>query len=166
MTIGRNMYVGIDLAAKEKNETGLCILDGELDTQTIFKDKKILQLAKKASVVAIDAPLTESEKPFRKAERELMKEFGPMLPLNTPGMKILSKRAQILKKSLQKECEVIETYPRAVEKVCKIEKTKSDFESGHEFDAYLCALTAKSYSEDKYKEYGEGQETIILPSRS
>ncbi len=160
------MYAGIDLAAKEENETGLCMLDEELDTRTVFKEKEIIKWAKKASFVAIDAPLTESDKPFRKAERELMKEFGPMLPLNTPGMKILSKRARLLKKSLQKECEVIETYPRAIEKVCEIRKTKSDFKSEHEFDAYLCALTAKSYSEDKYKEYGEGQETIILPDRS
>jgi len=95
-----------------------------------------------------------------------MVEFGPMLPLNTPGMKILSKRAKQIKDTLQEKCEVIETYPRAIEKVCNIEKTKGDFETDHEFDAYLCVLTAKSYSKGKYKKYGEEQEVIILPSRS
>ncbi|MBS3782164.1 MAG: hypothetical protein KGY68_06110, partial [Candidatus Thermoplasmatota archaeon] len=126
----------------------------------------IIEFVREASTVAIDAPLTESKKPFRPAERELMKEFGPMLPLNTPGMKKLSERARGIKGKLKDECEVIETYPRAVEKVLEIEKTKSDFESEHEFDAYLCALTAKKYSEGKYERYGKRPESIILPCRS
>lgn len=159
------MYIGIDLAGKEENETGICVLDGNIDIHTVFESETIIRRARKASIVAIDAPLTESEKAFRPVERELMKEFGPMLPLNTPGMKKLSKRARRIKNALQGECEIIETYPRAVEEVLDIEKTKGDFESGHEFDAYLCALTAKSYSEGKYERYGERTESIVLPSR-
>ncbi len=158
------MYVGIDLAAKEKNETGVCILDDEVEVKIVFEDEMIIQCGRGASVAAIDAPLTESKKVFRPAERELMTKFGPMLPLNTPGMKTLSKRANCIKKALEEECEIIETYPRAVEKVLDVEK--SDFESQHEFDAYLCALTAKSFSEGRYERFGEGSGPIILPCQS
>jgi len=160
------MYVGLDLAGKEENETGICILDDEIVSQIIFKDNKIIECSKKASVVAIDAPLTESKKPFRDAERELMAEFGPMLPLNTPGMKILSKRARRIKDAIKDVCEVIETYPRAVEKVLDLDRGRSKFKSDHEFDAYLCALTARNYSKGKYEIYGDKLESIILPSQS
>jgi len=44
------MYTGIDLAAKEENETGLCILDGELDTQTVFKGDILLSLKEEVSL--------------------------------------------------------------------------------------------------------------------
>jgi len=47
-----------------------------------------------------------------------------------------------------------------------VEKERGDFESQHEFDAYLCALTAQSYSDGNYKKYGQEPENIILPSRS
>ncbi len=160
------MYLGIDLSGKEENETGTCVLDGDITARTVFKNETIIRQARKASVVAIDAPLTECEKAFRTAERELMEEFGPLLPLNTPGMKKLSRRARRIKDFLQEECEIIETYPRAVEKVLDIDKTIDDFRNEHEFDAYLCALTAKKYSEGKYKKYGERFKSIILPAKT
>lgn len=157
------MYLGIDLAAKEENRSGVCRLDSNLVVQTVFEDGVIIELSRKAEVVAIDGPLTDTEKPFRPAERELMEEFGPMLPLNTPGMELLTERARRIKAALPEGCEVIETYPRAVEEVLDINKTKSDFKNEDEFDAYLCALTAKRYSEGKYKRYGDEAGSIVLP---
>jgi len=156
------MYVGIDLAAKKGNKTGVCSLNREIDARTVFEDDKIIKLAKEGEVVAIDAPLSTTEKPFRSAEREMMEEFGPMLPLNTPGMLSLSKRARQIRKRLE-EVEMIETYPRAVEQIIDERKDRKHFENEHEFDAYLCALTAKRYSEGRYRKYGEGSETIVLP---
>ena len=40
--------LGIDLAGKEENETGICILDGDkFSLSTIHTDKEILKLADK-----------------------------------------------------------------------------------------------------------------------
>ncbi len=37
-------------------------------------------------------------------------------------------------------------------------------ENEHEYDAYLCAVTAKRFSEEDHDEFGEEEETIILPT--
>lgn len=164
-----DMYGGIDLAAKVENKTGICTLSshGDIKSGTVFADKAVMKKMKKCSVIAIDAPLSETEQPFRQAERELMSEFGAMLPLNTPGMKVLSKRAVRLRKDLERKTNsvVIETYPRAVEKNLSLNRgdLDTDFKNEHEYDAYLCALTAKKYSENEYEEFGKDGETIILP---
>jgi len=70
-----------------------------------------------------------------------MKEFGPMLLLNTPGMKALTRRGVELRKRLEPYAVVIETYPRAVEKKLDLEKADldMDFKNEDEYDAYLCA---------------------------
>ncbi|MFP3872600.1 MAG: DUF429 domain-containing protein [Candidatus Natronoplasma sp.] len=163
------MYGGVDLAAKVENETGVCVLDSDRinSIRTVFEDESIIHLVKGCSVIAVDAPLTDTRKPFREAERELMSEFGGMLPLNTSGMKKLCERAVMLKGVLESETDgiVIETYPRAVEKAMDVEEEEIDFESGHEYDAYLCALTAKNYDEGRYERYGKSGETIVIPSR-
>ncbi|MFP4001115.1 MAG: DUF429 domain-containing protein [Thermoplasmata archaeon] len=159
------MYVGLDLSGREENGTGVCILDSTLEFYTVFEDTEIIELALNSEIVAVDAPLTDTDKAFRPAEREMMEDFGPMLPLNTPGMKLLSKRGRRIKEELAEECEVIETYPRAVEKILDTKKTREHFENEDEFDAYLCALTAKKYSEGEYRRYGEEPESIILPLR-
>lgn len=156
------MFVGIDLAGKESNETGICVLNDDIVTKIVFKDEEIISHCKGAKVVAVDAPLTSTNKPFRKAERELMKEIGPILPLNTPGMQTLSERALHLQRKIEDK-KVIETYPRAVEKVIDLNEKKDRFETEHEFDAYLCALTARKYHKNKVKIYGESPETIAIP---
>ncbi|MFW5953358.1 MAG: hypothetical protein ACOCSJ_04275 [Candidatus Natronoplasma sp.] len=157
------MYVGIDLAAKEKNETGVCLLNDDIDAKTVFRDEEIVKIARKGEVVTIDAPLTRSDEPFRPAERKMMSEFEPMLPLNTPGMLLLAERARQIRGRLEEDSEVIETYPRAVEQVIDDREDRKHFQNDHEFDAYLCALTAKRYSEGRYKRYGEEFEFIVLP---
>ncbi len=163
------MYGGIDLAAKVENETGVCVLvgEGKIECETVFVDETITKKMKDRSVIAIDAPLSKTEEAFRQAERELMSEFGAMLPLNTPGMKALSERGVDLRKDLECKTDavVIETYPRAVEKNLNLnrEDLDLDFKNEHEYDAYLSAVTAKKYAENEYEEFGEGKETIVLP---
>jgi len=156
------MYGGLDLAAKVSNETGLCILNDQIELYTVHEDDVILELLSSLKVIAIDAPLTEKDLAFRKAERELMKEYGPIFPLNMAGMRKLSKRGLEIKDKLKGE--VIETFPRAVEKHLKIDMDGLDIEFGnqHEYDAFLCALAAKRYYEGSYKSYGK-DEVIIVP---
>ncbi len=153
----------MDLAAEEENKTGICSLNKEIDAGTVFNDEEIIKIAKEGEVVAIDAPLTGGEEPFRPAEREMMDESDPCFPLNTPGMLSLSKRAREIRKRLKEEIVVTETYPRAVEQIIDDTKERKHFQNQHEFDAYLCALTAKRYSEGEYRKYGEKSEIIILP---
>ncbi len=159
---GIDMFGGLDLAAKEVNITGLCIIDESVELYTVYDDDIIIKLLSELKVTAIDAPLTEKKVAFREAERELMKDYGPILPINMIGMRKLSQRALEIKEKLNGE--VIETFPRGVEKSLELDIYELDiyFENQHEYDAYLCALAAKSYYEGNYKEYGE-DELIIIP---
>ena len=156
------MFGGLDLAAKETNIRGLCIIDDSIELYTVYDNDVILKLLSDLEVTAIDAPLTEKKVAYRDAERELMKDYGPIFPINMMGMKKLSERGLGIKEELSGE--VIETFPRGVEKSLKIDRYELDiyFENEHEYDAYLCALAAKGYYEGRYKSYGK-DEVIIIP---
>lgn len=159
------MFGGLDLAAKEINISGLCIINDSVELYTVYDDDMIVKLLSDLKVTAIDAPLTDKKVDFRDAERELMKDYGPLLPINMMGMSKLSKRALKIKEQLGGD--VIETFPRGVEKSLGIDIDELDiyFENQHEYDAYLCALAAKSYYEGNYREYGE-DEVIIIPKNN
>ncbi|MFP4051499.1 MAG: hypothetical protein ACLFVB_07150 [Thermoplasmata archaeon] len=156
------MFGGLDLAAKETNITGLCIINESIELYTVYDDDMILKLLSDLKVTAIDAPLTEKKVAFRDAERELMKDYGPIMPINMIGMRKLSQRGLEIKNKLNGE--VIETFPRGVEKSLEIDIDELDiyFENQHEYDAYLCALVAKNYYEGNYRVYGK-EEVIIIP---
>lgn len=160
------MLAGLDLAGNEKNDTGICLLNNEIELYTVKTDEEILDKLGRVHLVAIDAPLIQTNKPFRNAEKELMKKYGPILPLNTPGMKKLTNRALILIKKLN--CDIIETYPRAVEKSLDIKEENTDikFQNDHEYDAYLCALSARFYRKEEYESYGTNDEVIIIPKKN
>ncbi len=160
------MYLGIDLAAKEENPSGICILNDSIETYTVNTDKQILELTDGAEVVAIDAPLTESSEAFRDAERELIEEgLGPILPLNTPGMERLIERAEGIKNKIDLDVKIIETYPRAVEKALELREQDKDerYQNEHEYDAYLCALAARSFHLDDHRVFGRDEERIMIP---
>lgn len=106
--------IGIDLAAKSENETGIAIINGKkVILKTVFSNKDIIQTIKKISpsMVAIDAPLSLPkgrcclEKDckcrvgghFRQSDLQ-MRKYGGVLPLTFPGMKTLTFRGIGLKK--------------------------------------------------------------------
>ncbi len=152
--------MGIDLAAKNKNPTGICVLNSKLSCFTVFKDEEILDLINKYKplIVAIDAPLN-IEIPFREAERELIKRGFHVLPLSLKSMQELSLRAQKLISKIKSK--VIETFPRAVERILRFNYKlfKLYFRNKHEYDAWLCAIVAKLY----YYGFYENLKGIILP---
>ncbi|MFW6376010.1 MAG: hypothetical protein ACOCZJ_02500 [Thermoplasmatota archaeon] len=156
------MFGGLDLAAKEINITGLCIIHESIELYTVYDDDIIIKLLSDQKVTAIDAPLTEKKVAFRDAERKLMKDYGPIMPINMIGMRKLSQRGLEIKNELSGE--VIETFSRGVEKSLEIDIDGLDiyFENQHEYDAYLCALAAKNYYEGNYRVYGK-EEVIIIP---
>lgn len=179
---------GLDLAGKPARQTGYCILskNKEIETKTgIFhSDKEILQLikAEKPVLISIDAPLSKPLKGgTRQAEKELRKKGLHAFPPLIPTMKPLTLRGIKLKKKLKKKrFRVIETFPGAVKKLLGLPGKKKKKElvramekagfklreriSGHELDAFTCALMAKLFLEGKTYSIGskvEGQ--IMLP---
>lgn len=155
--------VGIDLAGKEENPTGFCVLRVTgAKTKKLFTDEEILEEIAKAKpkVVAIDAPLWLPPKdiPWRIGELLLMKRGFRPLSLLLPSMRLLALRAKNLAKKIREMgIEVIEVFAAASEKILGLQKEKR--KSKDEYDALLCALTAKAYLDGKYEDLGG----IIIP---
>ena len=127
----------------------------------------------KPSVIAIDAPIIKGDSLVRKADR-LMKKYGAM-PLTMPSMKILAQRGtKVARKFEELGYEVIEVFPTGTAKILGFyEKNyrksiqhlnmQNVFNNKHEYDAYLCSLTAKLHHHGKTKEVGDEQGTIVVP---
>lgn len=184
--------LGIDLAGKEENPTGLCVLQNkQLFLKTLHKNLEILEMIEKIkpSLIAIDAPLSMPKGRccleqdcscaigghFRQAEREI-RSYGRLLPLTFGGMKMLTLRGIELSKVLKKDYEVIETHPRTSQKILKIADLKQFLNkyfylpsnaNEHELDAALAALTGFLYIKECYLEIGDPEEgTIIIPGEN
>ena len=155
------MFVGIDLAAKEKNPTGFAFANRKLELKILHTDVEILEKINyyKPKVVAIDAPLSLPKGTLRPAERELIAEGYKLLPI-TGAMRTLARRAVALKKKIG--AEVIEVHPTSSNKILKLKRKEIPAKNKHEFDAALAAITAKCYYLGKYRAYGR-KNKIILP---
>jgi hypothetical protein len=154
--------VGIDLAGKNENPTGFCLLDDTgSHTKLIFKDEDILKELEetKPECIAIDAPFwLPMSGAWRSSDEKLLKRgFQPISPL-FPTMRILVIRASHLVKVIKERGHnVIEVFSNASEKVLGL--SKESRKNKDEYDALLCALTAKAYLEGKY----EDLDGIIIP---
>jgi hypothetical protein len=172
-----SVYAGIDLAAKEKNPTGFCVICSDtIFVQTIFLDNQIIELINEFDpiIIAIDAPLITGEINIRKADK-LMKKYGAM-PLTMPSMKLLTRRATKLAHHLQSNgYKVIEVFPTATAKILGFyEKNykkslnkinmESFFNNKHEYDSYLCSLTAQLYHNGKTTQIGDRNQYIVVPT--
>ncbi len=153
---------GIDLAGKEKNPTGFCILtENETKTKILFSDDEILKEIEKErpDCIAIDAPFwLPKVGVWRPCDVKLLKRgFRPLSPM-LPTMKLLTLRAlKLVRILVKKGYKVIEVFPRATEKILGLSKEPRKNE--HEYDALLCALTAKAYLKGDY----EDLDGIIIP---
>lgn len=184
--------IGIDLAGKEENLTGFCVLcNNQIDLKTLCSDAEIIEAVKKIepSLIAVDAPLSLPkgrcclEKDckcavgghFRKAEREI-RSYGRVLPLTFRGMKMLTLRGIELARELRKDYQVIETHPRTSQKMLGFKDLKEDLSrffklpgdaTGHELDAALAAVTGFLYLKGCVLELGDPEEgTIVVPKRN
>ncbi len=127
----------------------------------------------KPSVIAIDAPIIKGDSLVRKADR-LMKKYGAM-PLTMPSMRLLAQRGtKVARKFEELGYEVIEVFPTGTAKILGFyEKNyrksiqhlnmQNVFNNKHEYDAYLCSLTAKLHYYGGTKEVGDEQGTIVVP---
>ena len=154
--------VGIDLAGKPENPTGFCSLtDSGTETTLLHTDMEIInEIDKiKPDCIAIDAPFWLPRTGiWRSSDEKLLRRgFQPISPA-FPTMRLLVIRASHLVKILrERSYNVIEVFSNASEKVLGL--SKEPRKNQDEYDALLCALTAKSYLEKKY----EDLDGIILP---
>lgn len=179
--------IGIDLAGKEENPSGFCVLDqGQLILKTLYGDEEIVKEVKNInpSIIAIDAPLSLPkgrcclEKDcecavgghFRAAEREI-RPYGRVLPLTFRGMKMLTLRGIALGQRLRNDFEVIETHPRTDQKMLGFKDLREDLSqifslpddsSEHELDATVAALTGYLYLKGCVLKLGDPEEGVIV----
>lgn len=183
--------IGIDLAGKEENTSGFCILkDNQIILKTLYSDEEIINYVKRVdpAVVAIDAPLSLPkgrcclEKDckcaegghFRQAERDI-RPYGRVLPLTFRGMKMLTLRGIALGKRLREDFKVIETHPRTNQKILGVKDVKKDMNrifsitgnpTEHELDAVLAAMVGYLYINGCVLELGDPEEGIIVIPKS
>ncbi len=161
---------GLDLAGKDKNETGFCLIEKnkhkKITTKILHTNEEILNEIEKAKpdLIAIDAPFDFPKDSYYRKSDILLREHGvqPLSPLFR-GMKPLVERAKILVKILRDSeggggsYEVIEVFSKASERIMGLERDKKA--NKDEYDAVLCALTGEKYLEGNY----ENLDGIIIP---
>jgi len=165
--------IGIDLAARTTNVSSIATYeDGRIRTYSVYSDENILEIIKnfKPDVLAIDAPLVVVEKPFRSAERE-MQQFGyKLMPLNTPDMQDLAKRASSIGYAIENLTKVIECHPNSTKKALNVNNVKelknvkflNIIKNEHESDAIFAVVTALFFKEDNYNSFGDDEEGYII----
>ena len=181
--------MGIDLAGKEENPTGISILNNkELLLETLFNDHEIIDevVLVDPVLVGIDAPLSlplgrcclkrDCECAvgghFREAERDI-RRYGRVLPLTFQGMNMLTYRGVKLSKQLRVLSEVFETHPRTNQRILGFTDLTEDLNryfsingeiTVHTLDAALAALTGYFKLFNCCLELGDPVEgTIIIP---
>ena len=164
-------FAGIDLAAKEKNITGIAIIEErKIKTWSVHRDSEIISkiIAENPDLIAIDSPMSLEN---REGDKYLRK-YGAM-SLKIPAMRELAVRGMRLRDILKnKNFEVIEVFPTATAKILGFyNKNKkemlyffsdfsiSDVRNEHEVDAIIAAYTALLYHEGETKNI----DGIIIP---
>lgn len=168
--------LGIDLAGKRTNSTGICIVyDNKIEFKTVHSDKQILNITSEVNpdIIAIDAPIMHGKPRVRKVDKLLIKYRA--LPPSLPSMKSLTRRGSKLAAQLKTRYNVIEVFPTATAKILGIysnnyreveEKLDVKVKNKHELDAYLCALTAMMFLEGDAIEVGSEDGKVIVPKSS
>jgi predicted nuclease with RNAse H fold len=154
--------VGIDLAGKFENPTGFCSMtENGTETKLLFSDEEIIDEVEmiKPECIAVDAPFwLPSKGAWRTGEEKLLKRgFQPLSSL-LPNMRLLVLRASRLVRTLRENgYRVIEVFSGASESILGL--SKEPRKNKDEYDALLCALTAKAYLEGNY----EDLDGIVIP---
>jgi len=137
------IVIGIDLAGSEKRNTGICVLNENLEAKcfVVHKDEEILNLIEKIkpNLIAIDAPLSlpkgrksldRREKiHFRECDKKLWELGIKFFPITLGPMRMLTKRGTKLRKILERKgYKVIEVYPGATQDILKIARKSAGLE--------------------------------------
>lgn len=171
------MILGIDLAGKENNPTGLCLLkSAKAKLKIVYSDEEILEEIKQNSpeLIAIDAPLSFGN---RLCDKQL--KYLGVMPLNLPSINLLAKRAVNLVNKIGKK-EIIEVFPTGTAKILKVySKNIVEYRNNlqslinstlpaklnkHLIDAFLSALTGFLYLNQLTLSVGENPSYITIPN--
>ncbi|MEM5772764.1 MAG: DUF429 domain-containing protein [Candidatus Aenigmatarchaeota archaeon] len=135
--------VGIDLAGSEKQVTGFCFMDENLNCETLalHSDKEIIEetLKRDPDIISIDAPLSlpkgreslEKRGPphLRACDKELLKMKIKFFPITLGPMRSLTKRGIKFKKFFEsKGYKVIESFPGAAQDLLGIPRKQAGTE--------------------------------------
>ncbi len=186
---------GVDLAAIQKNITGICILSREASLHGVRTDEELIReiTAAGPEIIAIDAPLTlprgrccfakecdcrNQGGNLRRADRELISSGYRVFPPGFSWMKDLTMRGVKVRKLLEKKFRVIEVHPRTSllalgwdeADVYRYLKQKGyrnlKPRNEHEYDAIVCAVTALLHLEGKTVVVGDAVEgQIVIPKK-
>ncbi|MEM0007200.1 MAG: DUF429 domain-containing protein [Candidatus Bathyarchaeia archaeon] len=179
------VIIGIDLAGKEENPTGLAVWRNKsVETCLIYTDKEILENVARTNpkIVAIDAPLKPPKSGiFRKADKELIKKGYRVFPPGLPAMKTLTLRAIRLNRLIiEMGVQTIEVHPTSTRKAlgmpAKDWKTIQNILNRiglagsisqrilapHEIDAVTAALTGYFYVKGLTESVGDREEGFIV----
>ena len=99
----KKICVGIDLAGKNKNITGFCVLKNNIaETKSLYTDNEIIDeiMSIVPDIIAIDSPFIFPPK-IRKCDK-ILKKYGAMPP-TFKGMSVLSERGANLSEILKKK---------------------------------------------------------------
>ena len=185
--------LGLDLSGKDGNPSGFCLIYGA--TVAVIGEfrtlKYLLEYLHKLrpDIVAVDSPLSTSKnKPYRDCDLLLKKDRMNPLPLNTPGMQQLIRRALLVTETLSKVgIKCIETFPAGALRMLGFKRkprsykerrkyfntirmmmglrsmTRANKLTKDEFDAFVCAVAGYAFLIGRYVEYVGKNCRIILP---
>lgn len=146
---------GLDLAALDKNPSGVC---RGITCKTLKKDQEIINFLRGVQVVAVDAPLS-MEKPYRDSEKALLRKGYRPLPLTMSSMELLHMRALRLKGHLS----LIETFVQPMRIALVDILARRMGWNRHERDAFLCYLAAKAFVDGSAEVYGRRHPIYMAP---
>ncbi|NWF87345.1 DUF429 domain-containing protein [Candidatus Bathyarchaeota archaeon] len=189
LELTRKVIIGIDLAGKSENPTGLAVLvNRKVKTGLLYTNKQILGniTQNNPALVAVDAPFNLPKRGiFRKADKEMIKNGYRVFPLRLPSIEKLTLRAIKLNKLIEgKGFKAIEVHPTSTRKALnmplkewgKIQTILMQIGLGgdlyeraltpHEIDAVIAAFTAYLYMRNETEAFGDEKEGyIIIPKR-
>lgn len=189
LELTRKVIIGIDLAGKPENPSGLAVLvNRKVKTSLLYANKQIIESIIKNSpaLVAVDAPFNLPKREiFRKADKEMIKHGYRVFPPRLPSMEKLTLRAIKLNKLIERKgFKTIEVHPTSsckaldmpLKKWRKIQTILIQIGLGgdlnkrvltpHEIDAVIAAFTAYLYMRNKTEVFGNEREGyIIIPKR-
>ncbi|MCX8150911.1 MAG: DUF429 domain-containing protein [Candidatus Bathyarchaeota archaeon] len=189
LKLNTSRLIGLDLAGKSKNPSGIAILEGRnLKARLVYTDTEILEVIEKnkPELIAIDAPLNTPLQGFsRKADRDMIKNGYRVLPPKLTFMNTLTSRAVKLNKRIkEKHYRTIEVHPTSSRKALQIalkdwksiqETLKALGLQGelqtrrlitHELDAATAALTARLHIDNRTDIFGDEEEGyIVVPKK-
>jgi len=178
------VIIGIDLAGKQENPTGLAFWENKVvETSLVYKDCEILEKITwaKPKIVAIDAPLKLPKKGLlRKVDKDLINRGYRVFPPGLPAMKMLTLRAVKLNKLItEKGIKTVEVHPTstrralsmplkdwgAIQKALEALGLEGNITSyalnPHEIDAVTAALTAYLHIQGRAEILGDEEEGYV-----